>query len=347
MGQTLLPWVLRYLKYHGQGRRDFDNRLNQQDIILTTYGTVMAERRRGNSPLHQIDWYRLVLDEAHTIRNWSSKQFTAVHSISSQRRWCLTGTPIQNSLDDLGSLVKFLNMPLFSEPAIFRKYVTKIRCHEGSTKADFQNLRLILSAICLRRNKVILPGQEHETENRRPSFTPEERTQYRSIELACKRALEVGSKGYGNEKTHHMVMEALLRLRMFCNNGLDDPNRARAAVLSSPSRPDEILSFLQQSGEAICAHCSVDVLSIGSPSDPDAGSLTPCWRVICGECTQQHRSEPGNEKAYICSFCREKHSIGTDPEDDQALRLSGERQYPSKVRELVEDVQAHYLQDKW
>lgn len=238
-------------------------------------------------------------------------------------------------------------MPLFNEPAIFRKYVTKIRCHEGSTKADFQNLRLILSAICLRRNKAILRGQEHETEDHRPSFTPEERNQYRSIELACKRALEVGSKGYGNEKTHHKVMEALLLLRMFCNNGLDDCSRSKPMMLGSSSRPDEILSFLQQSGEAICAHCSVDVLSVGSPSDPDTGSLTPCWRVLCGECTQQPRSEPGNENSYICSFCRQKHSIGNGPEDGRLARPSGERQYPSKVRELVEDVQAHYLKDKW
>lgn len=172
------------------------------------------------------------------IRNWFSKQFDAVNNIHSHIRWCITGTPIQNSLDDLGSLIRFFGMPLFKEPATFRKYVTKVRYHQGSTKGDFENLRLILSAICLRRNRTILPNQEHLTEVRRPAFTSQERQQYRSLELACKRAITIGNKGHGGDKSHHKVMEALLRLRMFCNNGLGNSDPSKFAALGSSSRPD-------------------------------------------------------------------------------------------------------------
>lgn len=62
------PGSLRYIKYHGQERDRLNTQLDQQDVILTTYGTVMADRRRGNSILHRIDWYRLVLDEGELIQ---------------------------------------------------------------------------------------------------------------------------------------------------------------------------------------------------------------------------------------------------------------------------------------
>ncbi|KAK2470510.1 hypothetical protein H9L39_18127 [Fusarium oxysporum f. sp. albedinis] len=259
-----------------------------QDYVTNAPGTerlstntVMAERRRGISILHKTAWNRLVLDEAHTIRNWSSKQFKAVQDISSKIRWCLTGTPIQNSLDDLGALIRFLNMPIFSEPAIFRKYVCRVRRNKCSGKGEFENLRLIISTICLRRNKSIMPSQGYDIEDRRPEFSQEERQEYRRLELACKRMITVTGKGHGDEKTHHKVMEALLRLRIFCNNGLVQDRRFKGGGLSLLSRPDEVLSFLQQGDEAICAHCSIDILSVGNPSEPDSASLTPCWHVVC------------------------------------------------------------------
>lgn len=281
------------------------------------------------------------------IRNWSGKQFNAVHSVSSQIRWCITGTPIQNSLDDLGSLIRFLGMPIFSEVAIFRKYVTKLRYSKGSMKGEFENLRLILSSICLRRNRTVLPSQGHEVEDRRPAFSPQEREQYRSLELACQRVISVGSKGHGDNETHHKVMEALLHLRMFCNNGPSDPDLSRSAALGSFSRPDEALSFLQQGGEALCAYCSVDIISIGCSSDPDSGCLTRCWRLICGECKQQYRSEKGgDDELFICPLCHKQHDMDGEYEGDLVGRPPADKRYPSKVVSLVQDVQTHYLGHK-
>jgi SNF2 family DNA or RNA helicase len=49
---------------------------------------------------------------AHEIRNCSTKQFQAVHGLTAQHRWCLTGTPIQNSLEDLEALISFLRVPI-------------------------------------------------------------------------------------------------------------------------------------------------------------------------------------------------------------------------------------------
>ena len=268
-------------------------------------------------------------------------------TVSSHIRWCLTGTPIQNSLDDLGSLVRFLGMPIFSEPAIFRKYVNKVRIRKGSDKGEFENLRLLLSAICLRRNKTVMPSKGHETEDRHPKFSEQERRQYRNLELACKRAIVIGSKGKSEDAAHHKVMEALLRLRMFCNNGLVLHNQSGSSSSRSLSHPDEILSFLQQSGEAICSYCSIDVLSLGPLAEADSGYLTRCWRVICGECVQQYRAEKKDGEAFTCPLCCAQHEMEGMHDDEMSPGPPSEKTFPSKITCLVQDVQRHYLTDKW
>lgn len=326
----------------------------------------MAEHRRGSSALHRIRWYRLVLDEgknnlhpktlmrsslprilnplAHTIRNCSSKQFKALNSIQSHIRWCLTGTPIQNSLEDLGSLVCFLGMPLFNEPATFRKYVAMVRLRQGSDTAEFENLRLILSSICLRRSRSILPNEGYTTEVRRPTLTAREHEQYQTLEQSCKRAIQIGNKRHGDDRAHHRVMEALLRLRMFCNNGPDP----RGTLITSQvgSRPDEILSFFQQSGEAMCVYCSVDILSLGPPGETESGYLTPCQRLLCGECTGQYTNSHKDGSQFRCSLCHQKHEVDGSVVD-KGLESTRTSKYPSKVTALVKDVERHYLAEKW
>ncbi|OQD67879.1 hypothetical protein PENPOL_c003G05250 [Penicillium polonicum] len=61
---------------------------------------------------------------AHYIRNRATKQFQAVVNLSAQHRWCLTGTPIQNSIEDLGALVAFLRVPILDRVASFRKFIS-------------------------------------------------------------------------------------------------------------------------------------------------------------------------------------------------------------------------------
>jgi SWI/SNF-related matrix-associated actin-dependent regulator of chromatin subfamily A3 len=172
---------------------------------------------------------------------------------------------------------------------------------------------------------------------------PREIEQYRLLELTCKRAISISSKGRLGSKSYPKVMEALLRLRMFCNNGA-------AAGLGFRSRPDDILSFLQQSGEAICADCAIDVLSVGGASDVNAGHITPCWRVLCGECSQRHiqeRAESSNGE-YSCSFCSSMHRTPSGDEEASQITAGASRgKHSSKIQCLVEDVRAHYQGHKW
>src|SRR4051812_67902 len=105
---------------------------------------------------------------AHHIRNRSSQIFKAALAVASESRWCLTGTPIHNSLDDYGALLSFIRVPLLMEKSQFDFWITspikQKRSNCVSTLGD------LIRATCLRRTKNItqaslkLPGRIERTE---------------------------------------------------------------------------------------------------------------------------------------------------------------------------------------
>ncbi|KAF2102280.1 hypothetical protein NA57DRAFT_35076, partial [Rhizodiscina lignyota] len=242
------PGSLSFHKHLGQSRHAETHLLCEKVIIFTTYATVAAEYCKGNSTLAKINWFRIVLDEAHDIRNSSTKQFQAVSSLSAKHRWCLSGTPIQNDLEDLGALVSFLRVPVLENGPTFRKFITNPIL--SNTSGRFQNLRTLLQTICIRRT--------------------------REIDMAV--------SGYANRKVNSTVLESLLKLRLFCNNG-----SARSLLAIGPDGlpmdADEFLSYLQQSDQNICTYCSSIVYTIDNSADTDGGRLmSTCAHLICRNC---------------------------------------------------------------
>ncbi|KAF2800246.1 hypothetical protein K505DRAFT_293195 [Melanomma pulvis-pyrius CBS 109.77] len=330
------PGTLSYYKFHGQGRKIFYPHLLQHDVILTTYGTVAADFTRDRSLLHFIHWYRIVLDEAHVIRNCSTKQFRAVTSLHSLFRWCLTGTPIQNSLEDLGSLVRFLKLPILEESAQFKRHIaSKVQRTKWGPHCDFDNLRALLRSVCLRRTKAVLPMSKSTTYTHWLDFTPEEIKGYTKVERICKEALDLAISGHNVKEAHQTVLEILLRLRLFCNNGTvyDKLDLVESRLYMDP---EEALSLLQHDGEAICYYCSCDIQSLTGLEHSDSACLTTCQRAICGECVPIWRS--GLERSSKCPICHSHHGF------ESAVSIGGEQvigriNYPSKMLALCDDIE--------
>lgn len=90
-------------KYHGQKREERLEFLTNSDIVLTTYHTLAADFAAKKSPIHNIAWFRIVLDEAHIIRRRATVLYKTVFDLTGNFRWCLTGSPIQNMLEDIVS----------------------------------------------------------------------------------------------------------------------------------------------------------------------------------------------------------------------------------------------------
>ncbi|KAH7077840.1 SNF2 family N-terminal domain-containing protein [Paraphoma chrysanthemicola] len=150
IGKHVRYGQLRTAIYHGPHRHFLAPRFDDHDVIVTTYETLRLDRE-AEGPLFQHQWRRLVLDEAHHIRNRASQTFIAACSIKSYYRWCLTGTPIHNSLDDYGALLSFLGVPGFTEKSMFDFWIAK---PIKENKSDgFARLQILVRNTCLRRTK--------------------------------------------------------------------------------------------------------------------------------------------------------------------------------------------------
>jgi SNF2 family DNA or RNA helicase len=79
------------------------------DVTLAPYTLLVT--KEGTTPLHMVSWDRVILDEAHEIRNKSSKLFKSVCRLKSEIKWIVTGTPVFNSMQDFVSLCTFLGIP--------------------------------------------------------------------------------------------------------------------------------------------------------------------------------------------------------------------------------------------
>ncbi|KAI0516716.1 SNF2 family N-terminal domain-containing protein [Xylaria bambusicola] len=209
------PEALSWIRFHGQGRPREPDAMRSVSIVLTTYATLVADAN-GCRTLYQLEWYRVVLDEAHWIRNSGSKQFKAAASLDCSRRWCLTGTPIQNKLDDLVSLAQFLRLPPLSTKPDFQKHVLGPLSQGGPNFA--KPLQGYLESYCLRRSEkclTLLPTLQEEV---KIQFSSEERAIYNRILADTKKQIDsLISKR--DSRSCSKLFSAMLKMRMRCNFG--------------------------------------------------------------------------------------------------------------------------------
>jgi len=120
--------------YHGQVKKILTTKqLQYIPIILTTYGTVMSDAKKDKK-LQQVKWGRIICDEAHHLRNRRTKIAKVVGSLQTKIMWLITGTPIQNHINDLFSLFDILKI-------------------SNKVYTDVEKLKDIISTIVLKRTK--------------------------------------------------------------------------------------------------------------------------------------------------------------------------------------------------
>lgn len=236
--------------YHGAKRIRDPDALAEFDVIITTYTTLAKEYpkilksdpnyaelakakaplpRRDAGPLFRCSFYRVVLDEAHTIKNMKTENFAAACALPAQIRWCLTGTPIQNSVDDIYSLFVFLRYR-FMHRMTMVSWKTLWKCklesnYRGTRDRSFKRFQPVVAAVTLRRTKldqidgkdlIELPPKFAEVKAIDFRF-PEEALKYQELKANSHSELErlkAAAGGLGNNYAGVMVL--LLRLRQAC-----------------------------------------------------------------------------------------------------------------------------------
>ncbi|XP_064455815.1 transcription termination factor 2-like isoform X2 [Ornithodoros turicata] len=137
--------------YHGKGRGVRHDELVGHDLVVTTYDTVSSEwarataAGRGLAPLFCVHWERIVLDEAHCIRNPNTKRAKAACALRGRHRWAVSGTPVHNDVGDVRSLLKFLQCAPFDDDVFWKSWMKKHPAPESLT--------VVIKCLLLRRTK--------------------------------------------------------------------------------------------------------------------------------------------------------------------------------------------------
>jgi SWI/SNF-related matrix-associated actin-dependent regulator of chromatin subfamily A3 len=275
--------------------------------------------------------------------------------MSSNIRWCLSGTPIQNSLKDLEALVKFLRVPLLETASTFRNYITSPI--EFGSSCGFHRLRLLLKSLCLRRTNKILQLSEPITRLHQLNMAGVEDAAYAKIGETYRQEIDRAVSGRKTAEAYSGILQALLRLRLLCNHGTYE-QLSQNLGSALPSDPEEALAFLEQSDDASCAYCSCDVTVIG----PQSAEFTVCSHLLCSECLPQYEADlketkvgkkaqcPLCENAIVGSFItanektgRKKAPVGPfSPGSLNFFDLNAG--YSTKFSALLQDVES---QEEW
>lgn len=138
-------------------------------------------------------------------------------NLASVRRWCLTGTPIQNSLNDLVALLGFLQFEPFSSHAIFHRHVLDPMTNETSNGG--YRLKELLRTICVRRDERLLNLPEPRFEQVDVVLQEDERALYDGVTAQCGRDIDITVSSRTRVKKYAILFTAIMKLRRLCNLG--------------------------------------------------------------------------------------------------------------------------------
>ncbi|GJJ72279.1 hypothetical protein EMPS_04636 [Entomortierella parvispora] len=320
------PNLLKVHVYHGTNKFTDPELLRRYDVIITTSTTLSNEAGFKEGPditkhkaigvLFKAHFHRVVIDEAHTIKNKMTKASRACAQIAATYRWCLTGTPIQNNIDELYSLIRFLHIKPYCDWDEFRIQIsTPMKKTKGYGPA-MQRVQALLKAICLRRTKTsmvdgkpILELPERNVEIVQTPFSVDERAFYEALETRTRDRFNAYVRAGTVMKNYSNILVLLLRLRQACCHPhlIKDFEKATDAHAPEDQRGhiDALLDNLVEDVRRRLLERGME--AVECPICMDVGEesviLSSCGHIYCRACItaylQQHEEEGGK-----CPECR-------------------------------------------
>jgi len=236
---------IRVLDYTGIGRNKND--LSGYDLILTTYGTL---RRDAVHFKDQVFDY-VILDEAQAVKNARTESAKAVRLLRGNHRLALSGTPVENHLGELWSLLDFLNPGMMGASGVFQLAGGAMRNPSDDAR---KLLAHALRPFLLRRTKeevaTELPPKVEQTIY--CEMEPRQRTLYNELREHYRKSLLPKIHTDGIAKSKIQVLEALLRLRQAaCHPGLIDRKRAQDPSAKLDVLTEQLRAVLEEGHKAL------------------------------------------------------------------------------------------------
>ncbi|KAJ5923699.1 hypothetical protein N7454_008944 [Penicillium verhagenii] len=333
--EHLKPDALKFYVFHGSARTTDIKELASYDLIITTYSTVLSElssRVGRESPLTKMNMFRIVLDEAHIIREPSAQQTKAILSLNAARRWSVTGTPVQNRLEDLHSVLKFLRLAPYDDSTHFKQFILS-RFKIGDP-AVITSLRVLIDSFTLRRVKDRINLPDREDKLIMLEFSEKERQlheYFRTESNAMMSHLVGDNKTKMGGRMYHHVLKAMMLLRQVSAHGkelLDQADRERIKGLSVNDAIDleenesddgslaarerkayDMYALMKESSGDHCALCRETLDEpLTSSGDVDIHApmaiYLPCFDMLCPSCfynwTAYHYKKNGQVRCQVC-----------------------------------------------
>ena len=360
---------LKVLVHHGPNRTKSADKLKQYDVVITTYQVLASEHAScGDGPdglrkgCFAVHWYRTMLDEAHTIKNRNAKMTKAAYEIRSHYRWCLTGTPMQNNLDELQSLIKFLRIQPYCEMSSWKDSIAG-PMKNGRGNLAMRRLQIFLKAFMKRRTKDVLKkegalnfggkaknGEESKggfqivarnVETIIGEFTAKERAFYDRLSDRAQSRLDEMMGGAKQDYIGALVL--LLRLRQACDhpsltksNVKDDKDAMTTGTkpktptgLQTPRKgsddadPDDLADLL---GAMSVASKRCDICQVSLNRD-NAATDTP----HCLECEKDLQASVPKLKKYACCYYRNILITNRFYRDKKKTKMKKHRKHKHKA----------------
>ncbi|MCO5590027.1 hypothetical protein L7F22_043996 [Adiantum nelumboides] len=346
---AILQWrneIEKYTKgfkvivWHGANRSSDASALKNADVVLASYGVlesafrkqVSGFRRKGNivkeqSVVHSVDWHRVILDEAHNIKERATNTAKAAFELKAKFRWCLSGTPLQNRVGELYSMIRFLDGDPFSYYYCKRcpckslhwqfsdrrncdkcghtpmhhtcfwnneilKPIQRFGTASGEGRDSFERLRLLLEGMMLRRTKLERADDmglpPRTVEVRQDMFNEEEEDLYESLYSDTTRKFSTYLDQGTVLNNYSNIFTLLTRMRQLaCHPDL---------VLRSKTGISKKLLGDEAGNIHVCRICQ---------DEAEDAIMSKCRHIFCRECVRQWvgDGEAEDGRAPECPYC--------------------------------------------
>lgn len=214
--------LLKIVAYVGNDRQQYFNNLLNFDVVISTYGIVRNEIEN----LRNIQFNYLIIDEAQSIKNASSLSNKALLKLQAKHKLALTGTPIENKLSDLWSIMNFLNPGLLGHLKFFQNQFAQ-PIEKAQDEKSIQTLKTLINPFILRRTKenVLKDLPPINQSIQWCEMTPEQEKFYDQIKSKFRNELLLNIEEKGFEKSKINILSGITQLRLAANHPkILDPN---------------------------------------------------------------------------------------------------------------------------
>ena len=341
---------LKVLMWHGPNRTQNLKELKAADVVLTSYAVLESSFRKQESgfkrkneilkeksALHAVHWRRIILDEAHNIKERSTNTAKGAFALQGDFRWCLSGTPLQNRVGELYSMIRFLGGDPFAYyfckkcpcKSLHWSFSDKRNCdmcghttmhhtcywnneilkpiqrsgaQTGEGRDAFRRLRILLERMMLRRTKLERADDmglpPRTIEVRRDLFNEEEEDLYTSLYTDTTRKFSTYLDQGTVLNNYSNIFTLLTRMRQLANHP-DLVLRSKTGLASKLLGDD-------QAEIHVCRLCT---------DEAEDAIMSRCKHIFCRECVRQYLdSEIVPGMVPDCPYCHATLSIDLEAE---------------------------------